>query len=159
MDKHHIVEQIVATLTEELERYARSAHSAHAEATNDQSKAENKYDTRGLEASYLARGQSRQAAEVLQALQRYQALTVRRFEKDEPIDVGAVVELKQKTKRIVYFVGVGAGGTELTFAGEPLLVITPHSPIGLQLIGRKEGEELQIAIGGIAETYRIAAVR
>ena len=44
------------------------------EATDEQSKAENKYDTRGLEASYLARGQSRQARETEAALEQFAAL-------------------------------------------------------------------------------------
>ena len=57
------VAQIIAALTSELDGYKRSARSAHEEATSEQSKAENKYDTRGLEAAYLAGAQSRQAAE------------------------------------------------------------------------------------------------
>ena len=61
-------------LATELEGYARSARAAHAEATDEQSKAENKYDTRGLEASYLAHGQSRQAAETAEALEQFAAL-------------------------------------------------------------------------------------
>ena len=64
VNKQSLVKKIIARLTGELELYAKAAHAAHAEATHEQSKAENKYDTRGLEASYLARGQSKQAAEL-----------------------------------------------------------------------------------------------
>src|SRR4030095_10484665 len=67
VDKIALVRQIIAQLDAELEGYARSARTAHAEATHEQSKAENKYDTRGLEASYLAHGQSRLAAATQQA--------------------------------------------------------------------------------------------
>src|SRR5689334_15606079 len=63
LNKLRLIEEIITALEAELANYARSARAAHAEATDEQSKAENKYDTRGLEASYLARGQSRQAAE------------------------------------------------------------------------------------------------
>ena len=58
MNKRAIIKKIVAKLTSELEVYFRAAQFARAEATHEQNKAENKYDTRGLEASYLARGQS-----------------------------------------------------------------------------------------------------
>ncbi len=142
VDKRGIVQKIIAALAAELEGYARSARSAHAEATDEQSKAENKYDTRGLEASYLARGQSRQAAEVMQAMQQYEALAMREFAAGEAIDVGAVVELERKGERTVYFVGPRAGGTEVESEGLAVLVITPQSPMGRQLVGRKEGEEI-----------------
>ena len=98
VDKRALIEQIVASLAGELEGYERSARSAHAEATDEQSKAENKYDTRGLEASYLARGQSRQAAETASALREYQALRAREFGKDEAIDLGAIVTLSRSSR-------------------------------------------------------------
>ena len=62
MNKRAIIKKIIAKLTGELEVYFRAAQYARDEATHEQNKAENKYDTRGLEASYLARGQSKQAA-------------------------------------------------------------------------------------------------
>ena len=158
MNKQAIVEKIIATLVAELERYARSARSAHAEATDEQSKAENKYDTRGLEASYLARGQSRQAAEVAQAIEQYQSLTLRQFAADDPIDTGAVVELERQGERTVYFVGPRAGGVTIDYEGQEVMVITPHSPMGRQLVGHRQGERMQIKIGGSSDSCRVMAV-
>ena len=158
LKKDAIIEKIIAALAAELAGYARSARAAHADATDEQSKAENKYDTRGLESSYLARGQSRQAAEVAQAMQQYELLTVREFAPQEPIHIGAVVELERKGERTFYFVGPSAGGTEITCDGRAVLVISPHSPMGQQLVGRKRGERLQIKVGGASESYQVAAV-
>ena len=59
--KEAVVKKIIERLQADLELYFKAARAAHFEATHEQSKAENKYDTRGLEASYLARGQSKQA--------------------------------------------------------------------------------------------------
>ena len=64
MNKRALIKKIIAQLASGLDAYVRAARAAHAEATHEQSRAENKYDTRGLEASYLARGQSQQAAEI-----------------------------------------------------------------------------------------------
>jgi transcription elongation GreA/GreB family factor len=158
LKKQAIVEKIIAALEAQLEGYLRSARAAHAEATHEQSKAENKYDTRGLEASYLAHGQSRQAMEVMQALQHYQSQLQRDFRTEEPIGPGAVVELEREGKRSVFFIGQFAGGTEIECEGETVLVITPQSPMGQQLAGRKQGEDLQIRIGRGSESYRVAAV-
>jgi transcription elongation GreA/GreB family factor len=158
LNKRDLVEKIIAVLAAELEGYMRSARAAHAESTDEQSKAENKYDTRGLEAAYLAKGQSRQAAEVAQAIQQFEALPMREFTPGEPIDLGAVVELEAKGEQTVYFVGPRAGGTEIHCEGKTVLVITPQSPLGQQLVGRKEGERLQLNVGGSTVSCRIAAV-
>ena len=158
MNKDAIVREIIAALAAELEVCARSARDAHAYATDEQCKAENKYDTRGLESSYLAHGQARQAAEVLHAMHQYEALAVRQFAAQEPVHVGALVELERKGERVAYFIGPGAGGTEIVCEGRPVLVITPQSPMGRQLVGRVRGENLEIKVGGASDRYRVAAV-
>ena len=47
MNKRALIRKIVAQLTSDLETYVRAARAAHAEATHEQSKAENKYETEG----------------------------------------------------------------------------------------------------------------
>lgn len=145
MNKRAIIEAIVAALRSELEGYLRSARSAHEEATSEQSKAENKYDTRGLEASYLAHGQSLKAAEIVQAIADFETLPVRTFGPTETIQPGALVEFDRRAERTLYFVGPRAGGTEASAEGREILVITPQSPLGRQLTGRKQGDRLKIA--------------
>jgi len=156
--KSALIQKIIAKLDAELELYAKSARAAHEEATHEQSKAENKYDTRGLEASYLAHGQSRQAAETLQARSEFAALQARDFVAGDPIDVGAVVELEEADSSALYFIGPRAGGTEIVHQKKTVLVITPQSPLGSQLLGRKQGERLSVEIGGARRDYRIARV-
>ena len=159
MNKTALIKKIVAQLRGELELYFRAAQAAHAEATHEQSKAENKYDTRGLEASYLARGQSKQAAELRAAIEEYEAMAARKFAPGEPIEVGALVELELKGERMVYFVGPRAGGTEVAHEKQEVLVITPQSPLGEQLQGRKQGDRLQITIAGSKNEYRVVTVK
>lgn len=158
MNKKALLKAIVSQLISELEVYLRAAQAAHAEATHEQSKAESKYDTRGLEASYLARGQSRQAAEMQAAIQEFEAMQPRAFGKGELIDVGAIVELEQGKERMVYFIGPRAGGTEVTLDNREILVITPQSPLGSQLVGKKQGDRLQLTIAGTRNQYRVVAV-
>jgi hypothetical protein len=107
MNKRALIKKIVARLTDELEIYFRAAQASRAEATHEQSKAENKYDTRGLEASYLARGQSRQAAEIQAAIAAFERLDACKFGAGAPIDVGAFVELELNAERTAYFIGPG----------------------------------------------------
>jgi len=158
VNKSKLVQKIIARLVEELELYFKAARASHAEATHESSKAENKYDTRGLEASYLARGQSRQAAEIEQSIKQFEELPVRKFGADDPIDLGAFVELEGKSERSFYFIGPRAGGTEVIQEKKEVLVITPQSPLGQQLIGRKEGDRLKIEIAGARNEYRVVSV-
>lgn len=158
MNKSAIVQKIIAQLAAELEGYAQSARSAHAEATDEQSKAENKYDTRGLEASYLARGQSRQAAETAEALEQFAALPLRDFGPADPIDLGALVELETKAGIAIYFIGPRAGGTEIKQGQREILVITPQSPLGQQLIGKKQGDKWEAQVAGKRSACRVVSV-
>ena len=146
-------------LEAELELYAKAARASHAEATHEQNKAESKYDTRGLEASYLARGQSRQLAETEQAIQQLESLAIVEFGPKSPIDLSALAELEGKGERAFYFVAPRAGGTEVTLDKTEILVITPQSPLGRQLIGKMQGDRLKLEIGGLKSEYRIASVR
>lgn len=158
MNKSTLIKKIIAQLKAELELYFRAAQAAHAEATHEQSKAENKYDTRGLEASYLARGQSKQAAELRAAIEDFENLPARKFAAGEPIDIGALVELELKGERMFYFLGPRAGGTEVVHEKQEVLVLTPQSPLGEQLQGRKQGDRLKLSIAGARDEYRVVTV-
>ena len=155
MNKRAIIQKITAQLVSELEVYFRAANFSRAEATHESNKAENKYDTRGLEASYLARGQSKQAAELEAAIAEYQKLGVRKFAEGDAIDVGALVELEHGGENSIYFVGPRAGGTEILHDKKEILVITPQSPLGEQLMGKKSGEQLQLNFGGAKQATKI----
>ena len=158
MNKHTVLEKIIARLTDELALYYKAARSAHAEATHEQSKPENKYDTRGLEASYLARGQARQVAELEQSLHEFRGLLGRAFIPTAPVEVGALVELVAGMERNFYFLGPRAGGTEVEHDGHEITVITPQSPLGAQLLGHRAGERLKLNLGGAQREFRVASV-
>jgi len=158
VNKRALLKAILAALQDELQTYVRAAKSARAEATDPQSRAENKYDTRGLEASYLAAGQVRQVMELEAAIAAFEALPVRKFGPEEGIGLGAVVELEQDGRRAFYFVGPSSGGTEVMCGKQEVLVITLQSPLGGQLQGRKQGEQLELNFGGKQQRARVLTV-
>ncbi len=158
MNKRAIIKKIIARLTDELEIYFRAAKFSRAEATHESSKAESKYDTRGLEASYLARGQSKQAAELEAAIAEFEKLGARKFGEGDGIAVGALVELEHGGENSIYFVGPRAGGTEVLHDRKEILVITPQSPLGEQLMGKKSGDQPQLNFGGAKQAAKIMRV-
>src|ERR1044072_8324381 len=94
MKKAELIKRIIARLTESLALLEKAARASHAEATHESSKAESKYDTRGLEAAYLAGGQARQARGIIDSIKLYQSLEIRDFAPGGAIDLTALVELE-----------------------------------------------------------------
>jgi len=158
VNKATLVKKIIGRLTENLELLQKAAQASHAEATHESSKAENKYDTRGLEAAYLAGGQARQAKEIQDSITSYESLTTRQFSTGDPIDLTAVVDLKTDGALSTYFVGPKAGGLEIEHGGREIFVITPQSPLGKNLIGRKSGERWVAELNGLKVKYDVVSV-
>jgi transcription elongation GreA/GreB family factor len=159
MNKSELVKKIVASLVESLEVLDKAARASHAEATHESSKAENKYDTRGLEAAYLAGAQAKQAREILDSIARYEALSVKEFAPGEPVDLTALVELETDGANSTYFIGPKNGGLEIIHDRREIMVITPQSPLGQNLTGRKAGERWSIKLNGANVKYHLVSVR
>ena len=158
MNKVALVKKIIAHLTDKTALHVTAAKAAHAEATHEESKAEDQYDTRGLEAAYLAAGQARQLEDVVAAVRDFSRMTICKFGPRDPIDVSALVELKTGKERSFYFIGPSAGGTEVEHEKKTVLVITPQSPLGQQLVGKTKGATWKAKIGGVPNDYAIVSV-
>jgi transcription elongation GreA/GreB family factor len=159
ISKRAIIRQIIQQLGRELETLAGASRTMHADASDEQNKAEDKYDTRGLETAYLASSQARQATEIESALALYQSLVPGKFTAKTPIGLTALVELEARGTRTLYFLGPKAGGNELHLAGQVILVITPESPLGQQLMGKMVGDQIKLQTRGPADHFRIISVR
>jgi hypothetical protein len=130
---------------------ARVAHAAAVEgATHSEAKAENDKDTRGLEQSYLARGQAQRVAELEVAVHDVAALKLRTFAATDAIALSALVVVEENGVRHHYFIAPGGGGTVLAGGVQ---VITPVSPLGAALLGKRiddvvefRGRELEISV-------------
>jgi len=158
MNKTLLLTKIVAALGESLENLERAARASHAEATHESSRAESKYDTRGLEASYLAGGQARQAREIMDSMKTYGVLATRDFAPGDLIDLTAVVKLETDGAPATYFIGPKSGGVEVNYQGEEITVITPQSPLGQNLVGKKAGQGWSAKVGSSTVKYRIVKV-
>lgn len=142
MDKKLLIASIVDKLHEEMELIANAAISAHDEATHPNEKQENQFDTPGLETSFLAEGQVKVAAELREAADAFKELEMHSFAPDEPITLGALVEVEVRGEPTFFILGPKAGGVEVMFEGKQVTVLTPHSPLGHKLLGRHAGETI-----------------
>lgn len=130
------------------------AHAAATEgATHEQAKPENDKDTRALEQSYLARGQAKRVASLQAGLA---AVGVMSLAPTEVVRVGALVEVEDEdgeTSR--YLLAPDGGGTRLT--GD-VQVVTPASPLGAGLVGKREGDEVELTLGGKRRQLTVTSV-
>jgi hypothetical protein len=140
--KSHLLEIIRAELRANLERLVRAATEAHAAATDPGSKAEGKYDTRSLEASYLAAGQARQVDELAASLRTFESLSLPVFEPHHAIDAGALVETQLHGETSYFLLVPTAGGLDLLHEGRQITLLTPESPLYQRLLGLHVSDSL-----------------
>ena len=153
--KARLRDELLAHLGEALDA-ARAAHQTAIEgSTHPESKAENAKDTRGLEQSYLARGQARRVAELEAELVDVTAMALRDFAADAPISVGALVTAREGDEERRYLVAPGGGGRVLA---DRVHVVTPASPLGRALLGKRAGDVVEVALGGRTRELELVEV-
>ncbi len=140
MKKSEIIALVIEKLREEFESRRRNSKLTRAEGNDAESKAESKYDTLSIEENYLADGLAKQAAAAADAIEAIGKIPLRDFSRDEPVDLGALVELQFSREREWFFLAPSGGGTEVLLGADRITVITPESPLGSQLSGARAGD-------------------
>jgi hypothetical protein len=140
--KDRLLDAIRAELRARFDRLTRAAKDAHAAATDPGSKADSKYDTRSLEASYLAAGQARQLDDLARDLGLFDAVTLPDFGIDDPVDAGALVEAELHGESTWFLLAPAAGGLEITHDGLEITLLTPESALYQKLLGLRTGDQL-----------------
>lgn len=158
MDKRALTRSIISQLEAELALQTEAALGSRDEATDEESRAEDKYDMRSQSAAYLAAGQARLVAEIAGAIAAWKALSPRTFGPDEGIATGALVTLEAAGRRAAYIMGPQSGGLEARDGDSTATVVTGASPLGRQLVGRCVGDFVQIADMQGPVLHRVASV-
>jgi len=159
MNKQSLLEHILAALESAYTVAADAAKQAHDTATHEENVAENKYDTLGLEASYLAQGQAQRVSECEADLAVFKNLDAKVFSETMPIALGALVKLRdEENVEQLLFLGPSAGGLKLTFYQDVITLITPSAPLGKLLVGRFVDDEIEISLGNKKQCYEISSV-
>jgi len=139
MNKKLILQALLAKLDDDLSRHLAANKRASAGATDSETRAETKWDTCGLEASYLARGHAQQFNELAAGVQQLRGTIVLDFT-HRPIGTGALVEVDLGNGPKLFLLNHCGGGSKLTVDGRDIMVITTESPVGAALLGKKQGD-------------------
>src|SRR5436305_247207 len=168
LDKRLLIDQLAARLRESDEVARRAGEEAREAARTLQTESEKKEDGRAaIEFGSLATGQSARARKVQQELAQLAAFWNRglpRFSSASPVTLGAIVDVsvdgeRGAEERTFIVLPVGAG-TELTGPGGDgfLSVITPASPVGRALLGRRAGDYVEVTINRETREWRLVEV-
>jgi transcription elongation GreA/GreB family factor len=157
VNRTRLLEEIINHLEASLKLNIGAAEQAHETATHSENVAENRYDTLGLEAAYLAHGQSQRVVAGEVDIVSFKAL--RDLPHSESITLGSLVALADEDDRTqLLFIGPAAGGLKLVFDQNEIVVITPSAPLGQSLMGHFVHEEIEFSAAGKTNIFDITAI-
>lgn len=147
INKTELLAALRARLAEQFERLAAAQQSVQSGAVHSEAKQEHPKDTRAIEAGYLARGLAERAETLRDGIRAIELMRARSFAEDDPAAPGAVVVLTPETgDEATYFLAPAGGGELIQLGAATILVLTPHSPLGAAIAGRREGDEISVEL-------------
>jgi len=159
MDKLLLQQQVLERLAEDLQQIEQAARMAHEAATHEENIAENKYDTLGLEAAYLATGQARRAEAIRQAMATWRQFRPSPYDASKGIQIGALVCLiDADDKQQQLFLGPDGGSMKLVSGAQIVQVISCASPFGMALLGKCEGDDVSIQVAPVRQQFEVLRV-
>ena len=160
IDKHELQQRVLQRLAEDLLQAEQAARVAHETATHEENIAENKYDTLGLEAAYLATGQARRADAIAQAMATWRQFRPGAYDETRGIQLGALVCLVDAGGgEHHFFLGPAGGSMKLVGGDSAVQVISSDAPLGQALLGKCEGDEVSIGRGPTRQQFEVLQVR
>ena len=153
-----VVKRIISALEDNLQVVIQAAKDAHFAATHSESIAETKYDTFGLESSYLAQGQQKRVDEVNQSLAYFLQIAKTRRQCVQTIEPPCLVSLENEKLQRHFFVAPFAGGLTVEIEQTPITVVTRASPVGQSLLGKMLDDEVSITFKGKVVDFEVVRI-
>ncbi len=160
MDKFLLQQQVLERPAEDLLEAEEAVRVAHEAATHEENIAENKYDTLGLEAAYLATGQARRAEAIRHAMAHWRQFHTRPYDANQGIQIGALVCLVDANDKqhLQLFLGPEGGSMKLVSGAHLVQVISSQAPLGKAMLGKCEGDEVSIQVSPRQQQFEVLRV-
>ncbi|WP_309400741.1 hypothetical protein [Cerasicoccus maritimus] len=147
LEKSQVIAALIEKLESELIAADNASRDAAAYATSEESRAESKWDTQGLEASYLAAGQAGQAKQLANALGTLKGQASELAAPRTSIQRGALFNCKLGRMTEWFFFAPSGGGETLSVDETEVTVITADSPLAHRLLGLSAGSDFTLPNG------------
>ncbi len=149
MDKSFLLEQLGDKLRGTLAHVHKATTEARVDAKTGAARAVN-----------MAKAQGQRELDVKAALDALEVFRPRPLRKNEPISLGAIVEVEDgESGKTLFLAPVGAG-EELTGPGGDgfFQVVTPVSPFGKAMLGKRVGDVIEVTVRGELTEWTITYV-
>jgi len=167
MDKQFLVAQLTDRVRASAHVARKAGQAAEEEARDGATASEKRENARvSQEYSGLARGQKERAARALTELSVLETFRPARLATRGPVAVGAIVEVEMENdsgqgfQGRTFFLAPAGAGVELTGPdGDGFLsVVTPASPIGRAVLGKRVGDTVEVMVEGEPREWKITFV-
>lgn len=156
MDKQKIINLLIDNVESEIAKAKTTLDTTKNLASEEDMKAESKWDTRATEAKFLASGQLKRVEELKLELQMLEEIIIP--EDNGSVSIGSLVDVEFNNIVKKYFISPTAGGTMLSVEETPILVISVFSPIGSELINLTEGEAFEVETPKESREYKVLKI-
>jgi transcription elongation GreA/GreB family factor len=154
VNKAELKAELIAKVEAEVAALVASHEATLAGATHEEAKPENDKDTRAVEQQYLARGQAARVADAEAGLLSVRAMELRGGPRAA---VGTVLTIEDEDGERGVLIAPYGGGMKL--AAGKVQVVTPQAPLGRALLGKIEGDEVEVKLGPKARNIVIVGVQ
>ncbi len=150
--KQELLNDLLGKMKQELHDLEEAAQANKEFATDQEFKAESKYDTRSLEASYLASAEAKRVEDLKLEIQMLEEIDLK---PSDEVSIGSLVELKHQDQVRSYFLIPTAGGTMLKMGDKAVLVVSVFSPLGAEVLGLKIGDVFEVETPKETRSYQV----
>ncbi len=161
INKKQLLDEFIKLIETDLNLAIQAQKITVEYATGEENKAENQYDTRGLEATYLARGQAERVADLRESLAFFKTSILKKYSDDSPIGNCALIDIvnadNDADQKTLLMMPKG-GGLSLVFKDTAIQVVTAVSPLGGALLGKFAGDDVSYSSGEKKWEYQILSV-
>ena len=146
-DKKKIIAVLIDFLEGKLREIQRSAEAAHGGATHEDAVAKSKYDTHGLELSYLAGAQLERAKLLESEIRSLHESPCKIFGDDDVIQHGSLINLvpeRSTAPQKTFLISPYGAGEQISYRNLSITVLSPHSPLGEEVIDQYLGDTIPL---------------
>jgi len=156
VNKQEIIDQLLSKAKDDHQKAKTAFDQSREHATGADMKAEGKYDTRSIEASYIAGAQQVRLTELEQEIKLLEEISIEHI--NDSVSVGSLVHLLHNGSKRLYFISSTSGGHMLKIEEHVVLIISAFSPLGVELIGLISGDDFEIETSNQSRTYEVSQI-
>lgn len=156
MDRKSVVTSILQHLEKEVGFYRELAEKERLNAIDGEIKQEGKYDTRAIEAGYLAGAQKRRLEEVQIEQQKFQSLKLENYSSSS-YSLCSLLKLEKDGESAFWvFISPFSGAHELQIDQEKVQVISKETPLAKRILNLEaDEEEFELKVGAKNQDWTI----